>query len=400
MEKKILKNLLNSVSSVVNKSQLLPIRRSRGYAPFPVELPFKVPHILAVGGELKAAFCLTKENFAFMSQHIGDMENLETLWSFEKSFEQMKALFSVEPEIIACDKHPNYLSSNWARENAGKMGAEIFEVQHHHAHIASVMAENGLQNEKVIGFAFDGTGFGDDGNIWGGEVLIADYKGFERAAHLDYFPLAGGDASIKRPYRVALSLLKEAEIEWNEKFGCINFCTETERKILAKQLEKNLNVIPTSSFGRLFDAVASLANVRQQVTYEAQAAIEFEALLDENITEFYRFDLVENDTILINWKNLIRAVANDVLGEVPIPIISAKFHNSVANLILNLSLKMREKFNLNKIALSGGCFQNVALLQKSIKLLTENDFEVFTHRKVPPNDGGLALGQAILHRKS
>ena len=168
-------SVVRVLESPKSENQILPIRRSRGYAPFPVELPFEVPNILAVGGELKAAFCLTKKNFAFMSQHIGDMENLETLWSFEKSFEQMKALFRVEPEIIACDKHPNYLSSNWARENAAKMGANIFEVQHHHAHIASVMAENGLQNEKVIGFAFDGTGFGDDGNIWGGEVLIADY---------------------------------------------------------------------------------------------------------------------------------------------------------------------------------------------------------------------------------
>ncbi len=331
-----------------------------------------------------------------MSQHIGDMENLETLWSFKRSFEQMKALFRVEPEIIACDRHPNYLSSNWARENAEKMNAELFEVQHHHAHIAAVMAENGLENEKVIGFAFDGTGFGDDGNIWGGEVLIADYRGFERAAHLAYFPLAGGDASIRRPYRVALSLLREAGIEWNENLACVDFCSETERKILATQLERNLNVIPTSSFGRLFDAVASLANVRQQITYEAQAAIEFEALMDKSVTEFYEFELSESDIILVNWKNLMKAVTADVLDEMLISMISAKFHNSVANLILNLSLKMREKCRMNKVALSGGCFQNVALLQKAVKNLEKEDFEIFTHRKVPPNDGGLALGQAVI----
>lgn len=386
-----------SANPALKKSQLLPIRRSRGYAPFPVELPFEVPNVLAVGGELKAAFCLTKKNFAFMSQHIGDMENLETLQSFEKSFKQMQSLFRVEPEIIACDKHPGYLSSNWTRDNAEKLGAEIFEVQHHHAHIASVMAENGLKgDEKVIGFAFDGTGFGDDGNIWGGEVLIADYKSFKRAAHLEYFPLAGGDASIKRPYRVALSLLKKAGIDWNEKFGCVSFCTKTERNILEKQLEKNLNVIPTSSFGRLFDAVASIANVRQQITYEAQAAIEFEALIDEDETEFYQFDLIKSDIIKINWKNLIQAVASDVSAEIPIPIISAKFHNAAAKLILDLSFRMREKFELNKVALSGGCFQNVVLLQKTIRLLDENDFEFFTHRKVPPNDGGLALGQAMI----
>ena len=395
-------SVVRVLESPKSENQILPIRRSRGYAPFPVELPFEVPNILAVGGELKAAFCLTKKNFAFMSQHIGDMENLETLRSFERSLEQMKALFRVEPEIIACDKHPGYLSTKWARENASKFGAELIAVQHHHAHIASVMAENGLPNEKVIGFAFDGTGFGDDGNIWGGEVLIADYKGFERAAHLDYFPLAGGDASIKKPYRVALSLLKEANIEWNEKFGCVSFCSETERKILAKQLEKNLNVFSTSSFGRFFDAVASLSNVCQKVTYEAQAAIEFESMIDENRSESYKFDLRAGGTILIDWKNLIRAVVRDVLADLPIPVISAKFHNAVANLILDLSFEMRKQFGINKIALSGGCFQNIVLLQKTISYLNENGFEVFGHSKVPPNDGGLALGQAVVacHNKA
>ncbi|MEZ5426679.1 MAG: carbamoyltransferase HypF [Pyrinomonadaceae bacterium] len=391
----------NPRSEIPNpKSQIIPIRRSRGYAPFPVELPFEIPNILAVGGELKAAFCLTRENFAFMSQHIGDMENLETLESFEKSFGQMKALFRVEPEIIACDKHPGYLSSNWAREAVGKIGAEIFEVQHHHAHIASVMAENVLPDEPVIGFAFDGTGFGDDGAIWGGEVLVGGYGGFERAAHLNYFPLAGGDASIKRPYRVALSLLREAGVDWDERLDCVSFCSRTEQKILAKQLENDLNVVPTSSFGRLFDAVAALAGVRQQITYEAQAAIEFEAMLDEKAGQSYEFDLIERDTILIDWKNMIKAVAEDVLNAVPVPLISAGFHNAAAGLILKLSLMMREKFNLNRVALSGGCFQNVVLLRRAIRLLSDRDFEVFTHRKVPPNDGGLALGQAVVAGRS
>ncbi|MGI9056387.1 MAG: carbamoyltransferase HypF [Pyrinomonadaceae bacterium] len=392
------KNFASSAPFAVKSSQILPIRRSRGYAPFPVKLPFDVPNILAVGGELKAAFCLTREDYAFMSQHIGDMENLETLHSFERSFEQMKNLFQIEPEIIACDKHPGYLSSNWARkvaENSDKI--KLVEVQHHRAHIASVMAENGLQqDEKVIGFAFDGTGFGDDGAIWGGEVFIGDYAHFERVAQLEYFPLSGGDAAIKKPYRVALGLLREAGIEWNEHLDCVSFCTETERRVLAKQLENNLNTIPTSSFGRLFDAVASMANVRQKITYEAQAAIEFEALIDEEIRDFYHFDLTEGDILKINWKNLIREIEKDVSAEIPVSAISAKFHNAVANLILDLSRKMRERFALNRVALSGGCFQNVALLQKAIALLSENEFEVFTHEKVPPNDGGLALGQAVI----
>ncbi|MEP7039472.1 MAG: Sua5/YciO/YrdC/YwlC family protein, partial [Acidobacteriota bacterium] len=379
------------------KDQILPIRRSRGYAPFPVKLPFEVPNIVAVGGELKAAFCLTREDYAFMSQHIGDMENLETLRAFEKSFEQMKNLFQIAPEIIACDKHPNYLSSNWARKMAENLGLKLVEVQHHQAHIASVMAENSFQkDEKVIGFAFDGTGFGDDGAIWGGEVFVGDYLNFERVAHLEYFPLAGGDAAIKKPYRVALSLMKEAGIDWDKSLNCVSYCTETERKILAKQLENNLNVIPTSSFGRLFDAVASIADVRQKITYEAQAAIEFEALMDESEKDFYRFNLTDSDILKINWKNLICEVVSDVSAKVPVSTISAKFHNATANLILNLSRKMREKFALNKVALSGGCFQNVALLQRAIAILQKDDFEVFTHEKVPPNDGGLALGQAVL----
>ncbi len=390
----VVRSITNYELRITNS--VLPIRRSRGYAPFPVELPFEVPNILAVGGELKATFCLTKENFAFMSQHIGDMENLETLESFEKSFEQMKSLFRVEPKIIACDKHPNYLSSNWARKNAEKFDAELIEVQHHHAHIASVMAENGLQNEKVIGFAFDGTGFGDDKAIWGGEVLLADYGSFERIAHLEYFPLAGGDSAVKRPYRIALSLLREAGVNWDEDLACVNTASETERNVLAKQLENNLNTIPTSSFGRLFDAIASITNVRQEITYEAQAAIEFEALVNEDLTESYEFDLVDGDTILINWKNLVREIVRDVLEGYSVLTISAKFHNAVANLILDLSVEMEKRFDINKVALSGGCFQNVALLKKTLHLLNQNNFEVFTHSKVPPNDGGLALGQAII----
>jgi hydrogenase maturation protein HypF len=390
----------SSVRSVAKPFHELPIRRSRGYAPFPVRLPFKVAPILAVGGELKATFCLAKDEFAFMSQHIGDMENLETLQAFEKSVAQMRKLFRVEPQIVAFDKHPAYISARWAKENLQKFFApetRLFGVQHHHAHIASVMAENGFEGaEKVIGFAFDGTGYGDDGAIWGGEVLLADYLGFRRAAHLKYVPLAGGDASIKKPYRVALAHLWQAGIDWNEHLPCVAACPETERKILLKQFGNNFNAVPTSSFGRLFDAVASLAGVRQTITYEAQGTIEFEALLDENVSDAYGFDLSEGETIRIDCAKLIANVAQDVLAKIPVSEISAKFNNAVADLILHLALKFRERENLNRVALSGGCFQNVALLKASLRRLYDNNFEVFTHRQVPPNDGGLALGQAII----
>jgi hydrogenase maturation protein HypF len=392
------KNL--SVHSVAKSFHELPIRRSRGYAPFPVELPFKVPPILAVGGELKATFCLAKDEFAFMSQHLGDMENLETLRAFEKSVGQMRKLFRIEPEIVAFDKHPNYLSARWAKDNltrAFQVETQLVAVQHHHAHIASVMAENGSDGaERVIGFAFDGTGYGDDGAIWGGEVLLADYCGFQRAAHLRYFLLAGGDVSVKKPYRVALAHLWQAGINWNESLPCVAICSETERGILLKQFENNFNAVPTSSFGRLFDAVASLAGVRQTITYEAQGAIEFEALVDETVFAAYEFDLIEGETTQIDCANLISEVAKDVLAEVSIGAISAKFNNAVADLILRLSLYFREREKLNRVALSGGCFQNVALLKASLRRLRENNFEVFTHRQVPPNDGGLALGQAVV----
>jgi len=384
----------------VFENRELPIRRSRGYAPFPVELPFKLPPVLAVGGELKATFCIAKDEFAFMSQHIGDMENLETLRAFEESVKQMRKLFRIEPEIVAFDKHPNYLSSRWAKDNLTRLfqpETKLVAVQHHHAHIASAMAENGFDGtERVIGFAFDGTGYGDDGAIWGGEVLLADYGGFERVAHLRYFPLAGGDVSVKKPYRVALAQLWQAGIEWNENLPCVAACSEMERKILLKQCENDLNAVPTSSFGRLFDAVASIAGVRQTITYEAQGAIEFEAQLDESVSAAYEFDLIEGETIQIDCANLISEVAKDVLSKVSIGIISAKFNNAVADLILCLALKFRGRENLNRVALSGGCFQNVALLKATLQRLREHDFEVLTHRKVPPNDGGLALGQAVI----
>ena len=394
------RGLENEVREPPGADRILPIRRSRGYAPFPVELPFKLPPVLAVGGELKATFCVAKDNFAFMSQHIGDMENLETLRAFEKSVEQMRKLFRIEPEIVAFDKHPAYLSARWAKENSARVfqpSAKLVAVQHHHAHIASAMAENGLDGaQRVIGFAFDGTGYGDDGAIWGGEVLLADYQCFERAAHLRYVPLAGGDASVRKPSRLALGYLWQAGIDWNAKLPCVAACSQTEQKILLKQFGNNFNVVPTSSFGRLFDAVAALAGVCQTVTYEAQAAIEFEAVLDEKITQAYEFELIEGEKIEISAGRLIADVVADVLAQIPVGEISAKFVNATADLIVRLALLFREREKLNKVVLSGGCFQNVALLKTSVRQLREHGFEVLTHTRVPPNDGGLALGQAII----
>lgn len=377
----------------------LPLRRSRGYAPFPVKLPFEIPPTLAVGGELKSTFCLTKDDYAFMSQHIGDMENLETMAAFDQAVTHFEHIFRVEPELIACDLHPGYLSTRWAEEQQGGRGElsrpyPLIYVQHHHAHIAAVMAEHRLDGaEPVIGFSFDGTGYGSDGAIWGGEVFIADYCTFERVAHLKYTPLAGGDVAVKRPYRLALAQLWAAGVDWDERLPCVAACPVAEQRVLKHQLESGFNAVPTSSFGRLFDAVASLVGVRQVVSYEAQAAIEFETLAAAGIDGGYAFDFEADE---FDAAPVIRAAAADVLAQIPTAMIAAKFHHAVAALLVQMSLRQRRQTGLNRVALSGGVFQNITLLDLAVRQLQANNFTVLTHRRVPPNDGGLALGQAII----
>jgi hydrogenase maturation protein HypF len=384
----------DSVLRVVD-GQPLPIRRSRGYAPLPVKLPSAVPPVLAVGGELKSAFCLAQDDHAFLSQHIGDMQSLETLERFGQAVDHMQTLFRITPEVIACDLHPGYFSTRWAEEYAG--GPPLVKVQHHHAHIAAVMAEHGLNGDTpVIGFSFDGTGYGTDGAIWGGEVLVATYRGFRRAAHLKYFSLPGGDEAIRRPYRTALAALWAAGIEWAEALPPVAVTSVIERGVLQRQLETGLNTTLTSSMGRLFDAVAALAGVRQVAGYEAQAAIEFEALVDESVADSYHFALSNGDAPCFDAAPVLQAVVADLLAGAPASIIAARFHNGVADLILELSLALRRQEGLNQVALSGGVFQNITLLQRTVQRLRAAGFTVLTHRLAPPNDGGLALGQAII----
>ncbi|OQY23863.1 MAG: carbamoyltransferase HypF [Chloroflexi bacterium] len=373
----------------------LPARRSRGYAPYPVHLPFPARQVLAVGGELKNTFCLTRERYAFLSQHIGDMENYETLRSFERMVEQLQRTFRIKPEIIAHDMHPGYLTTRYAREQVAS-GKRQVAVQHHHAHIASCMAENGLTGERpVIGVAFDGTGYGVDGAIWGGEFLIADYASFRRAAHLKYVPLPGGDAAIRRPYRIALAHLWAAGVEWEEDLSPVAAASSIERAVLARQLERELNTVPTSSVGRLFDAVSALAGVRQEVNYEAQAAIELENLVLPDETGAYPFELASY-ALRIDPAPCIRAVVADARAGTPAGVIAARFHNGLARMMRDVCLRLREESGLDEVALSGGVFQNVALLGKSVSLLREAGFTVYTHHLTPPNDGGISLGQAVV----
>jgi hydrogenase maturation protein HypF len=372
----------------------LPIRRSRGYAPYPVHLPIKVRQVLAVGAELKNTFCLTRDRYAFLSQHIGDLENYETLRFFEQMVEQLARTFRVEPELVAHDMHPGYLTTGWAKSRTSELRVQSFAVQHHHAHIAACMAENGLAGEHpVIGVAFDGTGYGPDGAIWGGEFLVADYASFRRVAHLKYIPLPGGDAAIRRPYRTALAYLWAAGVPWEEDLPPVAAAPSTERAVLAQQLERELNTVPTSSVGRLFDAVSALAGVRQEINYEAQAAIELEMLVERETGEAYPFEF---DKGMIDPGPCIRDVASDASAGIPAGVIAAKFHNGLAQILCDVCVRLRQEIGLNEIALSGGVFQNVTLLERATRLLREAGFTIHTHRLVPPNDACISLGQAVV----
>jgi hydrogenase maturation protein HypF len=388
----------DSVIRVANIEEEKPsiyfLRRSRGYAPDPVQLPFEVPELLAAGPELKNTFCLTRQRYAFVSHHIGDMENYETLRSFEDGIEHFELMFRINPLAIICDLHPDYLSSRYAAQRSRKDNLPILRVQHHHAHIAACMADNGLDgSHPVIGLAFDGTGYGDDGAIWGGEFLVADYAGYKRPYHLDYFPLAGGDSAIKRPARTALALLWKLGLDWDEQLPPVkNLCYE-ERQALRIQLERGLNTPLTSSVGRLFDAAAALTGLREMVNYDAQAAIEFEAALDPQEMGAYRFHI--RDTV-VDTAGAIRELIADIASNVPLPKISARFHNGLAEMSWQVCREIRRQSGINEVALSGGVWQNMALLERTTHNLLVDGFVIYLHHKVPANDGGLSLGQALV----
>lgn len=374
----------------------LPIRRSRGYAPLPVALPVPVPPTLAVGGDLKNTMAVADGRYAWLSQHIGDMDDLATLSAFDSAQQHLLALTSVTPEVLVADAHPLYRSTAWAQRNSA--GRPVRTVQHHHAHVAAVMAENGLDGStQVIGFAFDGTGYGSDGAVWGGEVLLANYKGFQRLAHLKYVPLAGGDVSVLRPYRMALAHLRSAGIAWDLDLRPVSACPPHERRALARQLETGFGCAPTSSMGRLFDAVASLIGVRQAVDYEAQAAIELEGVsrgVDCGPVS-YEFGIDSSGaTALIDPGPTLRAVIRDLRAGASPSVIGARFHRAVADLIIDLACEHADPSR--PVALSGGVFQNALLLQQTLNGLHAEGFQVITHRTVPPNDGGIALGQLMV----
>jgi hydrogenase maturation protein HypF len=377
----------------VDDGEELPIRRARGYAPLPVRLPFELTPVLAMGGELKNTFCLASGHDAWVSQHIGDMGSVETLAAFERSTRQFGRIYQVEPRTVAADAHPAYQTRRWADDRSGR---PVELVQHHHAHIASVMAEHGMEaGALVIGFAFDGTGYGTDGAIWGGEVLIAGYDGFERAAHLRYVPLPGGDATVRKPYRAALAQLWAAGLEWSAGLPPVQRAPAEELAVLRRQLERNISCVPTSSMGRLFDAVSSLLGVRHIASYEAQAALELEWIATPHVARArdYRFDLRDEQ---IDPAPVLAALVDDLHRGCPTGPMAAGFHVAVARLIADQAERLHRKTGIEQVALSGGVFQNTLLLRLARAELTARGLPVLTHRLVPPNDGGLALGQAAV----
>ena len=369
-------------------------RRSRGYAPFPIALSFPAEEILACGAELKNTFCLTKENYAFISQHLGDLENYETLLFFKETLARMQDLFRIAPRAVAYDLHPLYLSTKLALEMPD---VEKIGVQHHHAHVASCMAENGLTG-KVIGVAFDGTGFGADGKIWGGEFLVADFAGFERRAHFRYVALAGGDAAVREPWRLGLSYLMDTFGAKTESMDLPIWREIPAKKVAAVRamIARGINTVETSACGRLFDAVAAIIGLRQQVNFEAQAAIELEAIAQAGVEDRYPFEIGGSDTWEIDARPAIENIVRDVVAGRPLSYISAAFHNTAAAIVLETCRRLRAQERLDRVCLTGGTFQNFYLLQRAVAGLRSDGFEVVLHAKVPPNDGGISLGQAVI----
>ena len=370
------------------------LRRSRGYVPEPlaVRTAFRRP-VLACGAELKNTFCLAKERRAFVSQHIGDLENAETLRSFTEGIEHFRRLFDITPELVAHDLHPDYLSTKYAAELSG---VDLIGVQHHHAHIASCLADNGADG-PVIGVAFDGTGYGSDGTIWGGEFLVADLAGFERAGHLAPVPMPGGAAAIRQPWRMAAAYLDArwpGRQPWRLDVARRN---EADWDAVVQLARRGINSPVTSSAGRLFDAVAAILGVRDAINYEGQAAVELEQLADPAERGSYRARIWPGPPLQVAGADLVRAVADDLAAGTDRSVIAARFHNGVAAVIEECCVLLRDQHGLTVVALSGGVFQNLLLLHEVVgQARRRAGSEVLVHSRVPCNDGGISLGQAVV----
>ena len=377
----------------VDDAGVLPIRRSRGFAPLPITLPIEVSPTLAVGGELKNTFCLATGRHAWLSQHLGDMDNLATLEAFQQTVADLSRFHGLSAVTVAADRHPGYRTRRWALRHAA--GRDVFEVQHHHAHLAALMAEHGLDGtQPILGFVFDGTGYGNDGQSWGGELLLGDYRSCERLASLRPVPIPGGDAAVLNPYRMALAHLYAADLEWAPELAPVTACKKRELVLLKQQMQSGRGLPLTTSMGRLFDAVASLLGVRQSISYEAHAAIELEFLAADAATASpLAFSVVDNH---FDPSQLLAEIVQQLRHGASPASLARGFHDAVAEVLVDLADQAQSLRAVRTVGLTGGVFQNALLTSQARILLERAGYSVLTHRSVPPNDGGLALGQAVI----
>jgi hydrogenase maturation protein HypF len=383
----------DSVFTVVDE-QPYPIRRARGFAPNPVRLLSSNAEVLAAGPEMKNTFCLTRDKYAFISHYIGEMENWETYQDYQTAIKDYERLFRIQPKAIGYDLHPDYAATKYAQERSRQENLKAYPIQHHHAHLAACMVEHGIDpEEQIAGLIFDGTGYGADRTIWGGEVLIGNCLDYARSYYLKPVPLPGGDLAIHRPARMALSTLWAYQLPWEAELAPVQHLSQMEINILRTQLENQVNTPLTSSMGRLFDAVSALIGVSMEISYEAQAAIELEALADEDELEYYPWRLAGP---VIDMGSVLRAILNDLSQGVPLPVISARFHNTIAHLSLGIAQQIRTEHGIQQIALSGGVWQNLFLLNRTLTLLRQDGFQPLVHHILPTNDECISLGQAII----
>jgi hydrogenase maturation protein HypF len=435
--------------SVVRSCALgvVPIRRSRGYAPLPIQMSCgkwqpeddlseeqvvtasnssvmsevgivsKESTILAVGGELKTALCLLVGSQAVMGQHIGDMGHRETLDALNRSRDHLLSLYRVKPDVVAADLHPGYVSTTWAKQLSRDWNVPFIQIQHHHAHAASLIAEHGVPaDQPIIACVLDGTGYGTDGAIWGGEILAASATSFRRVAHIEYLPLPGGDSAILEPAKTALAFLHGCGLDWNKQLPSVQHFSSQRLELLRRQLEKNVNTFKTSSMGRLFDTVASLIGIRHKIDYEGQAALELEALAEEGFLshgdiQAYGCHWSKDSVSQMRVSKILEEICNDVCQGVEPALIAARFHQTVACCLVAICQRLRDENSANStpnrntasnfqtsktVGLTGGVFQNTVLLQLVHASLEAAGFRVLIHHHVPPNDGGLALGQALV----
>jgi hydrogenase maturation protein HypF len=385
----------DSVARIARGAPML-LRRARGYVPLAIPLPCEAPRpILACGGELKSVFALARRRDAFLSQHLGDLADEGAWRAWLAAVAHFERVLEIAPAIVVHDLHPGYRATAYARSLEG---VQRIGVQHHHAHVAACLADNGV-DRRVIGVAWDGTGYGAAGGLWGGEFLLADLAGFERVGHLEEVPLPGGEAAIREPWRMAAVFLRAAYGGRMDDLG-LDFARRLDRpgwRLLSRVVERGLNAPLTSSAGRLFDAVASLLGLRDRVAFEAQAAMELEALAAPEADRLYAVRLDEpGGPIVVRTVDVVRGVVEDLLAQVEPGRIAARFHATLADVIARVCARVRERTGIARTALSGGVFQNAWLARAAVARLEAAGFEVHTHRQVPPNDGGLALGQAAV----